>query len=172
MRREAAEDRLAAGVISSAHGVRGAFSVRCYSGNGAHLQGLKEVVLGKGAEEKRFRVISARARADDLLFTVERVDTREKAQELIGCVIWVDRKDAAPLSKDEYYEADLCRCGLYLGERLIGRVRSVLDAGQSQLLEVSGEGGREILVPFINHFIAVVDVEKGRISLRGDELLQ
>lgn len=146
--------------------------MRCYSGNGAHLQALREVVLEKNGAERSFRVVSARVRTNDLLLTVEGVDTKEKAQALTGSIVWVSRTDAAPLSKDEYYAADLCRCRVYLGERLIGGVRSVIEAGPSQLLEVSGEGGREILVPFIDHFILDVDVEKGRISLRGDEILR
>ena len=164
-------DRLAAGVITAAHGVHGELLVRCFSGNGAHLQALRQAVLTKDGEERCLRVVSARSRTRDLLLSVESVDTREKARALIGSVIWVDRKDAAPLSEDEYYEADLCRCSLYLGERMVGAVRSVVEAGAGQLLEVKAPDGREILVPFMGRFIKEVDLKGRRIELRTDEIL-
>jgi 16S rRNA processing protein RimM len=165
-------DWLAAGVVRTAHGVRGELAVRSFSGSVTHLRKLRETTFKKGSGELSFRVQSVRIRSADVLLKLEGIDTREKAQELIGFELWVKRADAAPLLEGEYYAADLCRCSLYFGDRLIGRVRSVLDAGPNQLLEVKGVDGKDVLVPFIDHFIGEVDVGKGRISLKGDEIIK
>jgi 16S rRNA processing protein RimM len=113
-----------------------------------------------------------RQRSTDVLVRFSGIDTREKAQALAGFELWVEREHAAPLAEGEFYAADLCKCSLYYGEQLIGTVRSVVDAGPNQLLEVARAEGKTLLVPFIDHFIAEVDVEGGRISLREDYIVR
>jgi 16S rRNA processing protein RimM len=165
-------DLLAVGIVSAAHGVKGELAVRSFSGAVAHIVRLQEAVARRGKSERRLTVKSARPRAADVLMTVEGVDSREKAQALIGYELWVPREMAAPLAEGEYYEADLCGCGLFFGTEMVGTVRSVLEAGQSQLLDVAGADGKGYMIPFIDHFIGEVDVKSGKISLREDDILR
>jgi 16S rRNA processing protein RimM len=118
------------------------------------------------------RIESVRGNPPDLLVKVEGIDTREAARVLVGSELRATREFAAPLGRDEYYQDDLCRCGLFYGDELIGTVRSVWDTGACQLLEVISAAGRQFLVPFVDHFIGEVDVDRGRISLKEDYIVR
>jgi 16S rRNA processing protein RimM len=165
-------DMLAAGVVTSTHGVAGELKLKSFSGEADHLLVLREALFIRGSQEKRLALESVRPQPPGVIIKVAGVDTPERAQRLVGWEIWLPRGQAAPLETDEYYEADLCTCSLWFGDEEIGPVRSVWDGGPAQLLEVKGKGGKTHLVPFTNHFIGAVELERGRIFIRGDEILR
>ena len=167
----AAPDLLAVGVITATHGVTGDLKVRSLSGEAAHLLGLRAALLRKGAVQRRVSFTEVRAQGTGLIVRVAGLDSPEKARALVGFEIWVPRSQAAPLSSGEYYEADLCGCTVWVEDREVGRVRSVWEAGPTQLLEVERRDGKTFLVPFSGRFVGDVDVQGGRIRLTGDELL-
>jgi 16S rRNA processing protein RimM len=164
---------LACAVVTSTHGVAGELKVRSFSGETGHIAALREALFRKGALEKRLRFESVRlpGGSSAAIVKIAGVETPEQAARLVGWEIWVARADAAPLGLGEFYAADLCGCGVWLADKRIGGVRSVWDGGPAQLLEVEGEDGRTVLVPFTEHFVGDVDVARGRIELRGDEVL-
>jgi 16S rRNA processing protein RimM len=164
-------ERLAVGVVTGTHGVAGALKVKSFSGAWDHLLALREVEFRCKGVDRKVLFQSVRPQPPGVIVRIEGVETPEQARRFIGCEIWVPRRQAAPLDSGEYYEADLCLCSVWLAGKEIGKVRSVLDGGRSQLLEVRTAEGRTCLVPFIEHFVGEVDMEKGRIHLKGDEIL-
>jgi 16S rRNA processing protein RimM len=159
-------DMLAVGVVASTHGLKGELTVRSFSGRIEHLGHLREVLLRRGAEERRASVQSVRPKPPHAVMKIEGVDSPEQARRLQGFEIWIPRSDLAPLQGGEFYAVDLCRCGLYFGEERLGSVRAIVEAGPSQMLEVQDPRGKVFLVPFIDHFVGEVDVTGGRIELR------
>ena len=83
----------------------------------------------------------------------------------MGKEILVERKYASPLKKGEYYIKDLCQCNVYKKDELVGHVKAVLGAGYNDLLEVSGVNGEILMIPFINHFVSVIDIKEKKIML-------
>jgi ribosomal 30S subunit maturation factor RimM len=57
------------------------------------------------------------------------------------------------------------------GER-IGAVRSVMDAGPNQLLEILTADGKALLIPFAERFFGEVDIGAGRIELKEDDIVR
>lgn len=163
---------LAVGVITGTHGVLGWLKVRSYSEESGHLVALHEALFRKGAAERRLPVEAVRAMPGGALLKLRGMDTPERARGLVGHELWVPRPQAAPLREGEYYVADLVGCGVWFGEEEIGSVRSVWDGGPSQLLEVVDRKGTTHLVPFEDHFVGDVDIGKGRIFLREDEVVR
>jgi 16S rRNA processing protein RimM len=163
---------LAVGVITGTHGVGGELKVKSLSGSFEHLLALRSVVLKKGGTEKPAAFESVRRQDPGVIVKVAGLDTPEKARSLVGSEIWVPRANAAPLQGGEYYAADLCRCRLWFGAEEVGTVRSVWEGGPAQLLEVETKGGRTHLVPFTEHFIGAVELDRGRIFIKGDEILR
>lgn len=159
-------EMLAVGVVTATHGLKGELTVRSFSGRIDHLGRLRAVLLRRGSEERRATVLSVRAKPPHAVMKLEGVDSPETARGFRGFEIWVPRSEAAPLEVGEFYAVDLCRCSLYFGQERLGSIRSVVDAGSSQMLEVEGPGGKAFLVPFIDHFVGEVDVQGGRIELR------
>jgi 16S rRNA processing protein RimM len=168
----APRDMLAVGVVTATHGVDGELKLKSFSGEADHLLVLREALFLRGSQEKRLRLERVRPQPPGVIIKIDGVDSLERAHRLIGWEIWLPRDQAARLGTGEYYEADLCKCSLWLGEEEIGPVRSVWDGGPAQLLEVVAKGGRTHLVPFTDHFVGAVDLDRGRIFIRGDEILR
>lgn len=152
-----------------AHGLRGHVKVRSLSGEAAHFLGLREVRLRRGGQEVRHAVVEeASAGGGTVRVKLAGVDTPEQAQDLIGCELWVDRAQAAPLSPGEYYLADLVGCRVLGPNGPVGTVASVVGTGASDLLEIRGEDGRFFFVPFRDPFVGEVDVEAATVRLTED----
>ncbi len=167
-----AEELLTVGVVTGTHGVGGELKVKSYSGFSEHILVLREALFRKGREEKRLRLDSVRPQPAGVILKIAGVDSPEQARRFVGYEIWVPRPQAARLLDGEYYAADLCLCSLWFGEEEIGSVRSVWEGGASELLEVQGKAGRTFLVPFIDHFIGNVQLEKRKIFLKEDEIVR
>jgi 16S rRNA processing protein RimM len=163
---------LAVGVITGTHGVSGWLKVRSYSDETDHLVALHEALFRRGAVERLLPIEAVRPLPRGVLLKLHGMDDPERARSLVGFEIWVSRPQAAQLLDGEYYVADLCGCSVWYREREVGSVRSVWDGGPSQLLEVLSPEGKVSLVPFTDHFVGEVDIGKGRIFLREDEVLR
>jgi 16S rRNA processing protein RimM len=164
-------ERLAAGLIRGAHGLRGFVKVASLSGEDGHFYRLRRCYLRRGEQFLPYEVEAVKGRGSELCLKLAGVSTSGEAAALSGQEIWVDRADASPLAQGEYYLADLCRCRLYRGREELGRVISVCEAGAADLLEVETESGRRFLVPFTGNFLGEIDIAGGRIALReGVEL--
>jgi 16S rRNA processing protein RimM len=161
-------ERLAAGLIRGAHGLRGFVKVHSLSGEDGHFYRLRRCYLRRGQEFLPYEVEAVKGRGAELSVKLAGVSTQGEAAALNGLEIWVDRADASPLAAGEYYLADLCGCLLFRGEEELGRVRSVCAAGAGDLLEVEGKAGRRFLVPFSGSFLGEVDVARQRIEVRED----
>ncbi len=165
-------EMLAAGVVTATHGLKGELTIRSFSGRIDHIAALAEVLLRRGGEERRVRLLSVRPKPPNAVMKLDGVDSPEQARRYVGFEIWLPREAAAPLAEGEYYMADLCHCGLFFGDERIGEVRSVMEAGASPLLEVRDLRGKTLLVPFVERFIGEVDVREGKIQLRDDEIVR
>jgi 16S rRNA processing protein RimM len=165
-------EMLAAGVVMAPHGLKGELTIRSFSGRIDHIAALAEVLLRRGGEERRARLLSVRPKPPNAVMKLDGVDSPEQAKRYVGFEIWVPRQAEVPLAKGEYYMADLCRCGVFFGDERIGDVRSVMEAGASPLLEVRDLRGKTLLVPFVERFIGEVDVREGKIQLLDDEIVR
>ncbi len=170
MRRDV--ELLAVGVVTGTHGVSGALKVKSLSGLSDHLLALREAEFRSGRARRLLAVEWVRPRPAGIILKASGIETPEEARRMVGHEIWVSRRQAAPLLEGEYYTADLCRCSVWFGEEEVGQVRSVWDGGAAQLLEVQGRSGEVHLVPFTDHFVGEVDVARGRIVLREDEVIR
>lgn len=165
-------EMLAAGVVTAPHGLKGELTIRSFSGRIDHIAALAEVLLRRGGEERRVRLLSLRPKPPNAVMKLDGVDSPEQAKRYVGFEILVPRQAEVPLAEGEYYMADLCRCGLFFGDERIGDVRSVMEAGASPLLEVRDLRGKTLLVPFVERFIGEVDVREGKIQLLDDEIVR
>jgi 16S rRNA processing protein RimM len=165
-------ESLAVGVVTGTHGLAGELKVKSFSGQMDHLVALHEACFRGRHQERQVALQSVRPQPPGVIVKIAGVDTPEQARRFIGCEMWVPRSLAAPLASGEYYTADLCRCSVWFGAEEIGEVRSIWEGGPMQLLEVRAKGGRTVLVPFTEHFVGAVELEKGRICLTEDEIVR
>ena len=165
-------DELAVGFIRGAHGIAGEVKLGSYSGELAHLAALTEVGLHcPGAYEgaiRRLEIEHVRLTHREALVKFRGVDSREEAQKLLRCELWVPRSQAAQRGEGEHYIADLIGCELRSpgkGAEVLAHVVSVWETGIGDILEVETPEGKIFNVPFREPFIGEVDTEQRRIEL-------
>jgi 16S rRNA processing protein RimM len=111
---------------------------------------------------------------DALIFKFVGVDSISAAEPLEGSDVCIPREERALLPDGEYYQSDLVGCQVIEAgtERLIGVVTSWQEYGGPPLLEVLGENGKEILIPFAKSICATIDPPAKRIVVNLPEGLE
>ena len=164
---------VAIGRIGRAHGLRGDVVVGV-GGRDARESVLVRVanltvVLKHGGEERRCRVVRARAANGAAIVGLEGVTTPEAAAALRGAGGLVDREDFPRPDAGEYYHFQLVGLRVVVTDGAeAGQVVRVEETAAHALLVVR-RGDEEIAVPFAAPAIDEVDVERGIVRLANIE---
>jgi 16S rRNA processing protein RimM len=153
--------------VLAAHGIRGEVAVEVLSDVPGRFAPGAILLLSLPASDSSplpLTVETVRPHRGHLLVRFAGVDDRDHALTLRGGVLEVPAAEVPPAPPDGYYwfELEGCRCfDREHGE--LGRVEEVLEGGGGVLLRVAGPRG-ELLLPFVDAFLAAVDVADRRID--------
>ncbi len=156
-------ERICVGKIGAAHGIRGEVRVFVRTEDPLAIRSYGELEDEEGA--RKFEIASARAANGHLVVRFEGIDDRSAAEKLTHTRLFVPRERLPRRNEDGvFYHADLIglRVETKTGEAL-GEVIGVPNYGAGDLLEIRPASGATLLIPFIDDFVPVVDVEGGRI---------
>ncbi|GAB4372385.1 MAG: ribosome maturation factor RimM [Spirochaetales bacterium] len=165
-------ETLVIGILQRSHGVSGLLRVKSLSGETGHFLGLEWIFLRKGGKETRFEVENVQVRGKDVFLKLKGIDSPEASIPYFSSEILVPREKASPLKENQYYYADLCRCSLVHDGDVVGKVVSVVESGASFLLEGRLSNGNTVWIPFVDAWVGEVDIERGRIEILNQELLE
>jgi 16S rRNA processing protein RimM len=178
-------DRILIGKVSGASGIKGEIKLFHYSGERERIAGIGELYLSRrhgeatqGAKAQgeetglqRAEILSMRYTGKTPILRVKGIETREAAEALIGAEVYAHRDSLAPLGTDSYYVEELIGFGVRdeSGER-IGTVAGILDNPAHDILRIEPtDGGKEILLPMVDSFVASVDERARKITVRLPE---
>ena len=160
------EDMLQVGVITSTHGVRGEVKVFPTTDDANRFKRLKEVILDTGKEQITLEIEGVKFFKQFVILKFKGFDNINDIEKYRQKSLYVTRKNAVRLRKDEYFIADLM--GLCVqnedGEE-IGILRSVMETGANDVYVIELTDGRELLLPAIKQCVLNVDVEAGFIQV-------
>lgn len=165
-----AQDFVRVGTITRPHGLRGEVSVALCTAAPENMLAYRRVFLSaagdRGSAEKReFQVLQARLADKGALLLLSGCNSRNEAELLRGCPLWVRRRDLPQLQAGEWYLHDLMGKEARDCEGLpLGRITAVMDNGVQTLL-VLRHGGGESLIPAVAAFIARVEADAVIFSL-------
>lgn len=168
------EDMLKVGVITSTHGVRGEVKVFPTTDEVSRFKRLKEIVLDTGREKLSLEIEGVKFFKQMVILKFKGLDNINDVEKYRQKSLYVYRKDAVSLKKDEYFIADLIDMPVYgeQGERL-GVLADVMCTGANDVYVIRREnGGRDLLIPAIRQCILSVDVEEPRMVVRLMEGLE
>ena len=94
---------------------------------------------------------------------IQGIDTPEDAAALRGAVA-LYRKDFPEAQETEYYWVDVVN----KEGQSIGRVKGMIDNGVHDILNVKRADGKEVLIPFVEDYLAEVNVETKKIIVDWD----
>lgn len=160
------EDILQVGIITSTHGVRGEVKVYPTTDDMRRFKRLKEVILDTGKEQMTLEIESVKFFKQFVILKFKGFDNINDVEKYRQKSLFVTRKNAVRLSRDEYFIADLM--GLKVideSEEEIGTLRDVMETGANDVYIIDMKDGRELLLPAIKQCVLEVDVEKGFVKV-------
>jgi 16S rRNA processing protein RimM len=152
------------GVITGAHGVRGAVRVKSFTSDPASIIAYGPLEDESGA--RRLALTLDGTVRGMLIARIPGVADRNAAERLKGTRLYLPRAALPPTAEEEYYHADLIGLAVVLKDGTpFGRVRAVHDFGAGDSLEIERADGAAVLVPFTEAAMPVVDLAAGRLVL-------
>lgn len=160
------EELLQVGVITSTHGVRGEVKVFPTTDDPERFKTLKHVLLDTGREKKPLEIQGVKFFKQFVILKFKGLDNINDIEKYRQKSLYVTRKNAVRLQRDEYFIADLI--GLKVQDEdgtELGTVKDVIETGANDVYEVEMEDGRSLLLPAIKQCILNVDVENGMMQV-------
>lgn len=160
------EDLLQVGIITSTHGVRGEVKVYPTTDDPRRFRRLKEVVLDTGKEKLNLEIEGVKFFKQFVILKFKGLDNINDIEKYRQKSLYVTRKNAVRLQKDEYFIADLI--GLKVQDedgKELGTVKDVIETGANDVYEVEMTDGKSLLLPAIKQCILNVDVESGTMQV-------
>ena len=160
------EDLLQVGIITSTHGVRGEVKVYPTTDDPRRFPRLKEVVLDTGREKLNLEIEGVKFFKQFVILKFKGLDNINDIEKYRQKSLYVTRKNAVRLQRDEYFIADLI--GLKVQDEdgtELGTVKDVIETGANDVYEVEMADGRSLLLPAIKQCILNVDVENGMMQV-------
>ncbi len=166
----AADRRVIIGKVGVPHGVKGEMKIIPMTDFPDRFRNMEHCFFG----ERRLSITGVRYQRDRVLMTVEGITTREGAAAMTGLFLSVNRSEAVPLNKGEYYMADIM--GLSVEEtdgNVLGTVTDIIRTGSNDVYVVSLPGRREdVLVPALKSVVREISVEEGRMVVAMPEVME
>lgn len=158
------EDLFQVGIISSTHGIAGEVKVFPTTDDVNRFKKLKEVLLDTGKEKLELHVVQCKFFKQMVILKFKEFNNINDVERFRGKSLYVTRKNAVKLQKDEYFIADMI--GMVVvsdeGEEL-GALDDVLQTGANDVYVVKSAEGTELLIPAIKDCILDVDMKKEKM---------
>ncbi len=156
-------DLVCVGAVAGAFGVRGEVRLKSFCAVPEDIATYAPLSNEDGTH--RYSVKLTGATRNGLTARLGGIATKEQADALRGLRLFARRDQMPSLPDDEYYHADLIGLTvLDTGGTTLGTVKSVLNHGAGDLLEIHGPGLKDsVLLPFTRAIVPTVDLASGRI---------
>ncbi len=158
------QNYLRIGVVTGAHGLRGAIRMRPDNpGSAALAPGMCVLLKGPGGRQTHRVAAVAPLGHGTIRLVLEEVVDAEASAALKGRIVMIDPNElpAAKPGEFYYFQALGCEVTTVAGEAL-GTVAEIFPTGANDVMVVRG-GTREILVPVIADVIRSIDLEARRV---------
>jgi 16S rRNA processing protein RimM len=117
--------------------------------------------------DARCQVVRARSVKDAVLLTVEEVADRNRAEEIKGAKVFVDR-ESLDLGPDDVLLAELVGCAVELEDGTAWGTVAAVETGP-QDRHVIHDGDVERLIPLVDELVVEIDIEGKRIIVAPAE---
>jgi 16S rRNA processing protein RimM len=160
------------GSVVRAHGVRGDVLVYPLTDRPERFApGATLTLVGRDGARRKLTVrASERPAPERVVVAFEGVADRDAAEALRGARLEVGRDEVPEAPAGAFWQFELLGCRAFderAGE--LGEIVEVTDAGGGPLLVVALADGRRVPLPFVDRFVAGVDLAARRIDWRLPE---
>lgn len=152
------------GKVVATQGIRGEVRVQYYCDSAEVICDFDTLYFDKGNTE--ISVLRAYPHKNIVVMKIDGYDTVEKAQTIIGKILYMDREDAE-LEEGLYFIQDII--GLMVKDVdtgvEYGKITDVYQNGASDVYSIKKDG-RELMFPCIDEVVIKTDIEGGEMLIR------
>lgn len=159
------------GVVTSAHGIRGAVNIKSYTENPSDISSYGPIYSEGGEKEYKIKILSVKK--DRVIAIIDGLDTRNDAEKLKGLKLFVSRSALPDIDNDEeFYSEDLIGISAIFDDGTeFGTVKAIHNYGACDILEIQlKDSDREELVAFTRELVPEVNIEEGYIVIDLPEI--
>lgn len=157
------------GAITSAHGIKGAVKVKSFTADPMNIVSFSKLYAGEQYLPISLKLVGQKGNM--LIVKLEGLDDRNKAEELIGTQLYVEKNALPELEQDEFYYIDLV--GLQVinnNNDRYGTVTKVEDFGAGAIIEIKeANSEKRILYPFKKSIFPTVDIQNKQMTICKEE---
>lgn len=152
-------------VIGAPHGVKGEVRAKPHTDDPLALD-----TYGPLRDEagNAFEIQSIRPAKNVVVLRLAGVTTREAAEGLKGRSLFIERARLPDdeLEEDEFFQTDLIGLAVHDAQgKAYGHVHAVHDFGGGDILELSLDGKRTVMIPFSEAAVTGIDIEAGTVTV-------
>ncbi|MBA4394350.1 MAG: 16S rRNA processing protein RimM, partial [Desulfobacca sp.] len=115
------------GEVTKPHGLRGQVKVHSYASSQESFCPGRQVYLGRGEKIKEWVISETKSLGHSILLTLQGLEDRRQAEELVGYSIYLDEKELKILPEGEYYWYQLIGSRVYNHQdRFLGIMEGIL----------------------------------------------
>jgi 16S rRNA processing protein RimM len=153
--------------IVKARGIRGEVACIVETDFPERFLSLEDITVWmRDGSRLRLRVENSWFHKDRVILKFEGYDTMTAAQDLAGGRLVVAESELEPLAEGQFFEHQVIgSVAVTLDGRTLGSVSKVMRTGGTDVLVVTGDDGRERLIPFADDICTEVDVGAKRITI-------
>ena len=157
---------LQVGLISSTHGIAGEVKVFPTTDDVNRFDYLKDVILDTGREKLNLTVAGVKYFKNMVILKFKGIDNINDVEKYRGCSLWVTRENAVELDEDEYFVCDMIGLDVITDEGdKLGELTDVIQTGANDVYVVKTKEGKEVLLPAIDEFVLIVDLEENTMTV-------
>ena len=168
------DDLIQIGRIVGAHGIRGALRVQSYAESLDCYTSAEGLLMTDSAGRRsRCEVLWVRSQKNGVRLAIKDVATRDQAESLVGCELWIPRSSLPSLDEDTHYWVDLIGLTVFTADgEYLGRISDIIATGANDVYVVTTPEGypvKEILLPAIASVVLEVDQQDQKMIVELPE---
>jgi 16S rRNA processing protein RimM len=165
-----AQTQLRVGRLTKAHGLKGALKLELFTDDpDRRFQPGSEFALQVPEESpwhgKRITINELRWYNGHPVGFFAGVSDREAAETLVKAILWVDQTADEPAEDDAWYDHQLVGLDVIRDGAKVGVIARLEHFPAQDLLVITADGGREVMVPFVRAIVPTVDLESGTVTV-------
>ena len=126
---------------------------------------LKKVFIDFWGDKKSFYIEDVKDIKGKIIIKFKKFDSLRDSQILIDREVFVDEKDAVSLPENHFFVHDLIDSEVFVKKERIGVVSDVIKSKANDVLVISTDEKKEILIPLVLNFIEKFDAAKKKLIL-------
>ena len=151
--------------IEQTFGKDGFVRIQSFSDFPERFFSLKRVYIDFWGDKKTFYIEFVKNVKGKIIIKFKKFDSLRDSQILIDREVYVDEKDSVTLPENYFFVHDLIDSEVFIKTERIGVVSDVIKGKGNDILVISNNDKKEILVPFVLSFIEKFDAARKKLIL-------